>query len=568
MIGSLGLLVVLGLIAVVVAVVVRAAGGAPGAGDTQTVRRFFQYLLLYALFVITASGLAGLLGRVVDPGEVLLSDQAELALFVTFAVAGGLIFAALAWWSRRRLAAEPREAGSVGWAFYLTAAGLTSLVVAMTALHEVLSWAIGLEELRPRAMSRLAVWGLAWGAHWWLEQRAAPPGRLRAHHLLGSAITLVTATVGLAMLVAASLRALLGSGAETLVAAGSRAVLAGAVTTVVGALPWLVYWRRGTRIPDRLWLAYLMLLGVGGGLVTAIGSASAALYAVAVWLVGDPSAATVREHFAGAPAMLAGVVVGLLLWWYHRSLLEAHEPAERTEARRVYEYAMSGVGLVATSVGVTIIVVAVLQALTGGGLLISASAVNTLLGALTTIAVGAPVWWVFWSRIRRAVGADPAAETSSVTRKVYLRVLFGIGGVAAVIALLTGVYLVLEAVFSGEFGTETVRSTRFAVAVLLTTAAVSSYHWTVHRADETQAPPVPQQPAGPGVLVLVGPADPMIAAELQRRTGARVQLLTRTDAARGWSADEVTAALAGHPHDQALVLAEPDGVRVIPISGA
>ena len=125
----IGAVLVLGIIVAAVVLVGRRISGKQGPGgppDIHMVRRFFQYLLLFGLLVVTASGLSGLLGRALEPGALVSGDQSELALSVAFTVVGLPLYAALALWSRRRLAEDPREASSLGWTFYSTVAALTT----------------------------------------------------------------------------------------------------------------------------------------------------------------------------------------------------------------------------------------------------------------------------------------------------------------------------------------------------------------------------------------------------------------------------------------------------------
>ena len=131
MIVSLLLLVGLGVVAVVAVRRMTARGGGP-ATEGHAVRRLFQYLLLYALLVVVATGLSGLLGRLLS-APLASADQSELARSVAFTVVGVPLFVLVALWSRRRLAVDPFESASPAWALYITAASLTSLVVAMLA---------------------------------------------------------------------------------------------------------------------------------------------------------------------------------------------------------------------------------------------------------------------------------------------------------------------------------------------------------------------------------------------------------------------------------------------------
>ncbi|MGZ4494615.1 MAG: DUF5671 domain-containing protein [Nocardioides sp.] len=560
------LFLVLVVVLVVLAVRKASARGAGAPTDAHALRRVFQYLLLYGLLVVLALGLSGLLGRLLERDVLVTGDRVGLARDLAFTVVGGPLFVGVALWSRRRFAEDREEARSLGWAFYVTAAALTSLLVAMTGLSQVLRWAVGLEGYDGRAVAQVVVWGGLWGAHWWIDGRVTPREHARVHHLVGSLVGLVTSAVGLAGLLSGGLRVLLGLEGAAVIAGGGSPMLPGLVTLVVGVPVWVVYWARGAASYERdtLWLAYVLLAGVAGGLVTAIVSASTLLYSVLVWLVGQPGTVSAAVHFDSAPTAAAAAVVGAVVWWYHQAVLSADGPGPRTEVRRVYEYLMAGVGLLAAAGGVVVLVAALVEALAGRAF-VGGDAVNTLLAAATLLAVGAPVWWLYWRSIQTSAQGVPADELTSATRRVYLFVLFGIGGLAAVVALIVGVYFFFRDVVEGTLGAETLRSMRFPLGVLLTTAAVAGYHWAVYRSDRERAPAAVEA-HGPRFVLLVGPPDREIAHEVARRTHGRVQAWSRADDGVGsWSVDEVMAALEGSTATEVMVLSEAEGLRAIPV---
>jgi hypothetical protein len=562
---AVGVLVPL-LVVVLVALAVRTSRTPDGGGraDGHVIRRFFQYLLLYGLFVVVAVGLGGLLGRLLEADALVRADRAELARDLAFTVVGLPLLAGVALWSRRRLAGDDGEARSLGWAFFVAAACLTSLVMAMTGLDQTLRWVTGLAEYDGRAVARAVVWGAAWGVLWRVDARVTPRAHARVHHLAGSLIGLVTAATGLGALLAGSLRTLAGLDSGAVLASAGNPVLSGAVTVAVGAPVWLVH-RARTAVrddPDPLRLGYLLLAGVAGGLVTAIVSASTLLHSVLVWLLGETASDVAAEHFDGAPAAAAAAAVGLLVWWYHQAVLTAAGTGTRTEVHRVYEYLMAGIGLLAAAGGLLTLVAAFVDAATGP-VFAGGSTVNTLLAAATLLAVGGPSWWLYWRRIRTATRGAGAEELASPSRRGYLYVLFGVGGVAAVIALVVAVYLMFQDVVAGTAGPETLRRMRYAIGVLVTAPAIAGYHWTVHRADGAHAPATPH---GPRFLLLVGPADRGVAREVARRTRGRVQAWARADGdGRGWSADEVLAALGDTTAEEVIVLADATGLRVVPV---
>ncbi|WP_162802776.1 DUF5671 domain-containing protein [Ornithinimicrobium avium] len=591
--GGLGLLwlllplVVLALMVGGILLLVRLVRRGGGAGGTSAgrpagastaghaVRRFFQYLLLLGLLVAAAAGVSGLVGRLLEPGSTMVRDDAQLALQLTFTLIALPLWGALALWTDRRLRRDPGEAGSPGWAVYLTLVGLVSLVVAMVAWRGTLGAAAGTQDYRGGQLATALVWTLVWAGHRWWRHDLTPAGHLRPERLLGTLVGLITSVVGAVLVLAASLREILGLTGGSLVDPTVNALLDGAAVLVVGAAAWTAYWLLGTRRGPRGtgWLALVLLAGVAGGLLMAVVAASILGWDVLVRLVGDHRAATLQEHFQAAPGLLAATLVGLLVWWHHREVLSAGLSRTRTEVRRVYEYLLAAVGLLAAAAGLVMILVTLVEAVAAGSdLVVGGSALNALLAALVLLAVGLPVWWWHWRQAQRERAAVAVEELASPTRRTYLLVLFGVMGVAAVVALLVLVYLFLEDALGTGIDLETMRRIRFPVGILATTSLLSAYHWTVFRADRedglallpARAGIGPEQPAR--WLLLVGVADPQVADELGRRTGTAVQLVRRTDVTPGpRPVEELEAAVAAAPPGDLLVIDGPQGLQVVPV---
>lgn len=549
----------------------------------MVVRRFFQYLLLYALLAVAAAGLVGLVTPLLERSPTLVSRPADLARSITFTVIGVPVAVGLGLWTRRQIVRDPGEVRSLGWAAYLTVASLTALAASMVAMITVLEWAVGVQDYSASALATLLVWGPLWAAHWWIGRRLRPAPRLQLLVLVGSLIGLVTAGTGLAALLTTSLESLLGLTGEALVTIGEDPMRSAAVQLVVGAAVWVVHWvgaglgsRRGT-----LWLIYVLLIGAAGGLLTALGGFSFTGYEVLVWLVGDPETGSATTHFVAVPSTLALAVVGLTVWWYHRAVVAVGEAPGRLEPRRVYDYLMSAVGLIAAAAGLTMILVAGIEALAGtGDLLLGGGAVNALLAALTLLLVGVPVWWIHWRRCQRPAAqsvsresgseasgteASTRREMASPTRRIYLLLLFGVSGVVSVIALLIGVYLVIDDALTGELGAETLRSTRFAFGLLVTTGTISAYHWTIYRADRRRAPAPGAAAAGQDRWVLlVGPADADLAEAVATRTGSAVQIARPVvGTADPWTVQDVVQAIESAGPGDLLVLGEPAGPHAL-----
>jgi hypothetical protein len=234
----------------------------------------------------------------------------------------------------------------------------------------------------------------------------------------------------------------------------------------------------------------------------------------------------------------------------------------RTEVTRIFEYLMSGISLVAAATGIGILVVALIESATGANVISNGDATNTLLLSLTLLLVGVPAWWMFWSRIQNMVDANPEVEVSAPTRRSYLYLLLGVGGIAAIVSLITGIFLLFSDVFQNQFGLDTFRGMRFAIGVLLTTGTVAAYHLTVYRGERHFI----RAPRTPHSIILVGPKDPELVREIVEKTGDRVQVWVADDAEhKVWSHSEVMALLAHESGQDLLILMNGNGLEAIPM---
>lgn len=551
-------------------------GGSPHVTDGASIRRFFTYAVLLGLLLVAGNGVVGLLARVLDPGnptEYLDGLDEMLAQQTAFAVVGVPLYVVVAAWTRSRVRDDPSEAGSRGFTFYLTAAQVVSLVLTLLAVQATVGWALGAPQVGAQ-FAELLVWGGSWLAHRFVERRVVGRDVLTVAGLLGAALGLGFTAAGVVMLFAHLVGQVLQILSSQTVMDPSLLQL-GVMTLVAGLPVWAVCWLVPARRLERgtLWHVLVLLVGVAGGLLTAVVGASVALDRVVVWLVRGTGAGATTQ-LQQLPPALGALLVGSLVWLYHRSVLRARDTERgtgpetgRTEVRRAYDYLLAGVGLVAAAVGLVVMIVAGVEGLSGTDVVLvgGSDPVDTVIAAGTLLVVGGPVWWLFWRRIERAVQADPVAERRSGSRRIYVLLLFGVAGVAAVAALLVGVVGVLQDVFAGSVGPQTLQNVRYPLGIIVTSGLVAAYHWTVLRADRGV---LGEQQHGPRYVLLVGPADPDVAREAHARTGGVVNLVARTDLeAAPWPVDELTASLAGLPDAGVVVVADDKGgLRTIPVT--
>lgn len=556
------LFAVLPIVLVVLAIRRMTASGAKG-GATSPLRTVFQFGALFALMIIVGNGLSGLLGRVINPADLLLADDAALALNLSFVVVGTPVLIGVGAWTRKSFTADPHLAKEPIASFFMTLASVVALITALSSWVAAIQSIFSTARFDGQSLANAIVWTLIWVGLWILQSRIIPADNLRIHYFVGSLIGYITSVVGLVGIIGAVVAQSAGMNAANLVSLGSHRIADAVVIALFGAIVWVQYWVRTASKTERdnLWLGYVLIAGVGSGLVMAVVAASTALYAIAVWFIGEPSSSKAIVHFAGSPTALGTVIVGLMSWWYHKAQLP--ETGKRTEVNRIYDYIIAGIGLIASAVGLSMILIAILESLIGTTSIVGKSAANTFLAAGTLILVGAPVWLIYWRGIQAEVKADAASELASPTRRIYLFILFGIGGVAALISLLVGVYQLFNDIFANQLGTGTIRDMRFALGVLVSTAIISAYHWEIYRHERD----IDITFGGRKVSVLlVGPRDQEFITAVKEQTGAEITYWHRSDdVGITWPTDRVVAAINEATNDQLLVVLESTGLKVIPV---
>ena len=533
-------------------------GGRDGAGEFS-IRRLFHYSLLYFSVVITGFGVSGLLGRSLDFGQVIAESRTDLARNLSFAIVGVPLVYLFARWSKRNLRDDPTERSSLAWQAYLTIASITSLAIALNGLHDSLSWLIGNDSYRGDSFAQLFVWFAIWIFHFRLSAHA---GELnRSQYLIGSGIGLSILAVGLGGLVANALEMLINAKQEIISIERTDPIINSSINILLGAPVWIIYWLRGalafTR--DFLWHAYVFLAGIAASFITAVVGLSVVLYDTLVWFFGSTSNESATQHFFTTANAVGAALSGLAIWSYHRSLIQ--EETQRTELRRIYEYIVTGVSLIAASLGILMIIVAAIESVTPSDISTTGDGANSLILAVTLLVVGAPIWWIFWNRVERALLKNHE-DLASPTRRIYLLMLFGVAGVAAVVSLITLIFLFFDDILNSELTQTTLRDMRFAIGVLITNAAISGYHWTIYKSERDT--PVEVFRRGRHIT-LVGPSDAHIVQLLKEQLGGNVQLWVSPDSGSPWNLQEVVDLIDSTEGKELLVINEKRTLRAIQI---
>ena len=580
----IGLLVPLAVLAGLVYLIVRnlqqrrpiEAGATSADSDTgenlrDAIGRFFRLGLLFSAVLLSTSGVAGLVREAWRRNNVLVRDPSSLAQPLAFTVVGLPALAGLALWTKRCLTNDPREVRSVGWARYLDLTTSVALVVAIIAWLDIGRWALRANEFNSASFGRSLSWSVVWALHWHLASRrpAAVVRREGDALFFGSTAGLVTCAIGLGGFMRSAFRMFYDS-AFLSVLAGSyaRGLRRAIATACLGAVVWWWYWHRTTVKRERTawWHAYVLLIGVLGGLSVAVVGSARLLHAVLQWWFGQPANAGAADHFDLVPGALATVLVGANVWWYHRKVLRSTGARARVEADRIYQYLAAAVGLVTTAIGTTAAIAALLDATMAPASLTERPAVaNAVVLAVTLLAVGGSTWLVFWSGAQR--GLADVLERQSISRRVYLLLLFGVSAATALISLVILLVRAFEDLTAGDAGRATLFNIRVPFGLLLTTFAVAAYHALVHREDRAAAPslaPIPM-PVPTREVILLADDGQAAADAIEQALAAPVRRWHRVNGVElpGQSAALDTAKLvaavqaSAEPH--VLVLERPGG---------
>lgn len=504
----------------------------PAAGSGQlALRRLILYVLLFALVVIAAIGLAGLLERLFSAGTMLATttDVAGLARSLAFTLIGGPL-AALLWWVVWKRLEDAAERASAGWGLYLTAIYAVSLIVATSSLLGTVATFIGPQE--PQWYSPLSN-GVAWAAIWvwhrwmWRHPAKHPVNLDDVPAVIGTVFGLVVGTfaaiTALGGLLDVAIRGFtsLTPGADAWWQSVSRAL----IWAAGGSLVWWWHWFKGgaRRLETGLADIALVIIGIFAAGITALGGAAVVLFVLLRTAVDRSEPLT--ELLAPLGPAIAAAAVGALVWRYHH----VSGTNRSLATRRAGLLVTSGVALAAAASGIGVIINVTLamavSPLAGSG------SRTLLLGGISSLLVGGPVWWRAW-RPRRQ---PHSAEAIPPGRRVYLVAFFGISAVVALVALLVIGYRLFEFLLGDVSGGSLVDRIRAPLGLLVAAALVAAYHfalWRRERALIAAAAPT----GGPSLewVTLVTGSDPeALSAAITAATGARVTVWRRADAGSG-----------------------------------
>jgi hypothetical protein len=553
-------------------------GSTPPAGAQPTVRRVIVYVLLFALVTIAATGVGGLLGFVFDTGTALADGgTAGLASWLANTLVGGPLAAVLWWFVWKRLA-DPAERRSIAWGFYLTAMTSTALITAVTAL--LITVALLVENTwQPTSAATGIVWAAVWAWHRWMLR-----------HPLKKPVRLVTVpgvfgwVFGLLIGVGGAVAAL-GSLVDTAVT-GSTAIssfgspwwyfsVQALVWAVGGAVVWWWHWVRtgGRATSTRFFEVALISVGILGASLLTLGGLGTMLF-VGLRLAFDRTD-PMNDLLGPLGYAFAAASIGGLVWNFHHRITRQGSATVRQSDLLV----TSGVALVAAATGLGVIVNAALATLSTS--LAGGDTRTLLMAGISSLLVGAPIWWIVWRPSRQDnPGVSGPSRSESAARRIYLVAVFGLSAVVALITLLVIGYRVFDFALNQLSGGSLIDQIRAPLGLLVATGLVAGYHFSVWRHDhalQAAAEPARARTIDQVILVTEAPDD-TVKHLIEDLTGATVIVWVRAGAATApvsassasasaSAAQLITEALAGVTGSRVLVISGPGSfVDVIPLA--
>jgi hypothetical protein len=437
---------------------------------------------------------------------------------------------------RRQASRRTLFPSSPGWTLYLSLMELvftTAFVVtAVIYLHELFT------DNTASAWTGAVVFGAIVVFHEYAATTTPPrtdAGELR--RVVGSAIGLVTATIGLTGMLAWLLDVLYKAVGGPALDPGFSPWLAMLIVGVpLWWYRWLRPWEAKPAIPRTTWTIIVSTFS----LATALGSATTGAVLTLQYLFADTQPAGL--HFSNMPIVLALVVSGTVVWRLHRRHLGdvAGIPVQ------VYEHTMAGIGLVtAVSMATALTIATFDQGLIVGG------GTRDVVTSTAILLAGLAVWLYFGMR------REPAQGAMSWPRRIYTLGLGIAFGLVAAGALITTVFIFLRRLLGdGRADSLLEPGVLFLYSGLATWYLLRSY-----AAGRDAAPS--EDVVAPFAVTIVCSHPGMIATMFHEH--ARLKVIHRGDdlgIIDAEMADQIVSAVANRP---SLVWVDEDGFRVAPL---
>src|SRR5258706_8049563 len=280
---------------------------------------------------------------------------------------------------------------------------------------------------------------------------------------------------------------------------GREVLINGISLIIVGAPIWVSMWMVCQKALDepieqgsmlRFGVLYLLALA---GVITVLTSVGIVLDIVLRLALGESIALQDFLRQISNPVSIGVPLAGIWAYygaWLGKDIASVSDAVRRGGLKRFYFYILSLIGLVATFIGLSLLLSFVIDTLIGSGAIWGESLRPRLAGAIAALLTGLPFWLLTWRPLQaEALASGEAGDhaRSSLVRKLYLYLII----FAAVIGgMVSGVYLVyqlLNALLKGSPPDDFISTLLNTLQLLVLFIAFLLYHLSALRRDGGQA---------------------------------------------------------------------------------
>ena len=481
----------------------------------RSIRRLYFYLVALISLEVVIWGVINLL-RTIIARNSLFPGVDTLAQALALIVVGVPIFLLHWLWAQHAAAADEEERAAGLRALFLYAALLATLIPLVqnlvALLDRVLILAAGLDPLRAVlgasqswqdnliAMLLNAVAAAYFftilNAHWKSATEHANFADVRRlYRYIWVFYGLVMTVFGFQQI----LSFLFYTPSAFLGQTGREVLVNGVALVVVGAPVWAAMWLicqqalfEPTEQGSQLRLVVLYILSLAG-VLTVLTSAGLVLDTLLRLVLGETISLQDFLRQVSNPVSIGIPLAGIWAYygaWLGREFDAAPDAPRRSGLKRFYYYILSLIGLVATFIGLALLLSFVVDILVGPGTLWGESLRPRLAGAIAILLAGLPLWLLTWRPMQAealASGATGDQSRASLVRKLYLYlVIFAtvIGGMVSGVWL---VYQLLNVLLHGNTPDAFLSTLLNTLQVLVLFVAFLLYHLAVLRRDGSQA---------------------------------------------------------------------------------
>ena len=482
----------------------------------RTIRRLYFYAVALISLEVVLWGMISLL-RTMFTQDVIFPTASALAQALALILVGVPIFLVHWLWGQRSAAQDAEEQTSTIRAVFFYAVLLATLVPVLQNLLALIdrtfietvrldrasallggtqTWVDNLIAIAMNGIAAAYFWNILRNLWPFLPERESFADVRRLYRHLWLAYGLLMVVFGAQQVI----RFLFFIPSQTFLGlSGQQLLINGIALLLVGTPVWLYTWTicqnaLGDPLEQKsnLRLGVLYFLSLSG-VVVVLASSGVVLDVLLRWALGETMTfAQVMQNIGGAFAIgiPLAVIWGYYGAWFQKESASGVEPNRKAGIQRLYYYVLSPIGLAATVTGLALLLSFVIDTLVLPGALWGEGLRSRLAAALATLLVGLPLWLFAWNPMQvDALSPGEAGDKArqSVVRRAFLYVVIFAAVIGGMISAVFLVFILLNALLSGDVPKDFLSSTLNALQILLLFVGLLAYHIVTLRRDSGRA---------------------------------------------------------------------------------